>query len=78
MANWVQAGNRKINLDQAAYIDRTDDGDVYVIFDGALNHRFSGLAAEAVWKMIAARDTDALLSKALGGAPRTRRRAKAG
>ena len=47
MAAWVQAGNRKMNLDQATWIDRTDDGDVHVVFDGALNLTFRGPAAEA-------------------------------
>ena len=76
MAVWVQAGNRKMNHDQATWIDRTDDGDVHVVFDGALNHTFRGPAAEAVWKMVAAKDPDPLAAKpAAGGtkAPRSRR-----
>jgi hypothetical protein len=63
MAAWVQAGNRKLNLDRAVWIDRTEDGDVHVVFDGALNHTFRGPAADAVWRMIAADDTDPLIAK---------------
>jgi hypothetical protein len=62
MATWVQAGNRKLNLDRATWIDRTDDGDVHVIFDGALNHTFRGPAADNVWKMIIAAETDPVLA----------------
>ena len=75
MAAWVQAGNRKMNLDKATWIDRTDDGDVHVVFDGALNHTFRGPAAEAVWKMISAKDPDPLSAKpGAGKAPRSRRK----
>jgi hypothetical protein len=63
MAAWVQAGNRKLNLDRAVWIDRTEDGDVHVVFDGALNHTFRGAAADAVWAMIAADDADPLIAK---------------
>ena len=59
MAAWIQAGNRKVNLERAVWIDRTDDGAVHVIFDGALNHTFQGQAAEMVWAYVAARDADA-------------------
>ena len=58
MAAWVQAGNRKLNLDRATWIDRTDDGAVHVVFDGALNHTFHGEVADAVWRMVVAQDTD--------------------
>ena len=63
MAAWVQAGNRKLNLDRAVWIDRTEDGDVHVIFDGALNHTFRGPAADRVWRMIDADDADPLAAK---------------
>jgi hypothetical protein len=63
MANWVQSGNRKMNLDKATWVDRSEDGDVHVVFDGALNHTFRGPAADAVWRMIAAKDTDPLAAK---------------
>ena len=63
MAAWVQAGNRKMNLDKATWIDRSDGGDVHVVFDGALNHTFRGPAADAVWKMVTAKDTDRLAAK---------------
>ena len=76
MAAWVQAGNRKMNLDQATWIDRTEEGEVHVIFDGALNHTFRGPAAERIWKMVAAKDSDsgaAKASAAAAKAPRARR-----
>jgi hypothetical protein len=63
MAAWVQAGNRKVNLDRAAWIDRGEDGDVHVVFDGALTHTFRGPAADAVWSMIAADDADPLVAR---------------
>jgi hypothetical protein len=63
MATWVQAGNRKLNLDRAVWIDRGDDGDVHVVFDGALTHTFRGPAADAVWAMVAADDADPLVGK---------------
>ena len=59
MAAWVQAGNRKVNLERAVWIDRTDDGAVHVIFDGALNHTFYGPAAQMVWEYVVARDAEA-------------------
>jgi hypothetical protein len=77
MANWVQSGNRKLNLDKATWIDRSEDGDVHVVFDGALNHTFRGAAADAVWRLIAAKDTDPLAAKpAVAPAKGTRARAK--
>ena len=63
MAAWVQAGNRKLNLDRAVWIDRSDDGDVHVVFDGALTHTFRGPAADTVWAMISAEDADPLIAK---------------
>jgi hypothetical protein len=73
MAAWVQAGNRKMNLDKATWIDRTEEGDVHVIFDGALNHTFRGPAADKVWKMIAAKDADPVAAKpAAAKAPRAK------
>jgi len=79
MATWVRAQNRKLNLDQAAFVDRTENGDVYVVYDGAINHRFTGAAADRVWDMIVARDTEPAPSRmaAADGAPRTRRRSRA-
>ena len=77
MATWVQATNRKLNLDKATWIDRTDEGDVHVVFDGALTHTFRGAAADEVWKMVAAKKTDPLLPGSNGGGskpPRTRRK----
>jgi hypothetical protein len=76
MAAWVQSGSRKLNLDRATWIDRTEDGTVHVVFDGALNHTFHGPAADVVWKLIAAKDTDPLAAKparASAKAPRARR-----
>ena len=76
MAAWVRAGNRKMNLDRATWIDRTEDGDVHVVFDGALNHTFRGAAADRVWTMIVAKDADPLAAKpavAAGKSPRARR-----
>ena len=72
MAAWVQAGNRKLNLDRAVWIDRTEDGEVHVIFDGALNHTFRGPAADAVWKMVVAKDADPLVAKPAAAATRAR------
>jgi hypothetical protein len=69
MAAWVQAGNRKLNLERATWIDRSDDGAVHVVFDGALNHTFRGPAADAVWKLITAKEVDPASAKA----PRARR-----
>jgi hypothetical protein len=63
MAAWVQAGNRKLNVDRAVWIDRSEDGDVHVVFDGALNHTFRGPAADKVWRMVAATDSDSLAAK---------------
>ena len=77
MAAWVLSGKRKLNLDKATWIDRSDDGDVHVVFDGALNHTFRGPAADAVWKMIAAKDADPVLSKSARPAPATRSKAGA-
>jgi hypothetical protein len=79
MAAWVLAGNRKLNLDKATWIDRTEDGDVHVVFDGALNHTFRGPAADVVWELIDARATDPLLARASSArpAPSTRAKAKA-
>ena len=74
MAAWVQAGNRKMNLDKATWIDRTEDGDVHVVFDGALNHTFRGPAAEAVWKMIAAKGADPLAKPAAAATKATKAR----
>ena len=71
MAAWVQAGNGKLNLDGATWIDRSDDGAVHVVFDGALNHTFRGDAADNVWKMIAAKETDSLAASP--AKPRSRR-----
>ena len=78
MATWVLAGNRKLNLDQAAWIDRGDNGDVHVIFDGALNHTFRGEAADNVWKMIAAKNTDPVATASGNGrtSAKPRRRAR--
>jgi hypothetical protein len=81
MAAWVQAGNRKMNLDRATWIDRTENGEVqvHVVFDGALNHTFRGPAADKVWKMIVARKTDAPPAKTAAGpsdVQRPRRRAR--
>jgi len=75
MATWVRAQNRKLNLDQAAFVDRTENGDVYVVYDVAINHKFSGAAAERVWEMIVARDTEPSPSRmaAADGGPRRRR-----
>ena len=75
MAAWVQAGNRKLNLDRATWIDRSDDGAVHVVFDGALNHTFRGEAADKVWKMIAAKEADPLATSPAAGSakPRSRR-----
>jgi hypothetical protein len=74
MAAWVQAGNRKLNLDRASWIDRSDDGAVHVIFDGALNHTFRGPAAESVWEMITAKDSEPKAAKsATAKAPRARK-----
>jgi len=73
MATWVQAGNRKMNLDKATWIDRSEDGDVHVVFDGALNYTFRGPAADAVWKMVAAKSADPLVAKpAAAKAPKAR------
>lgn len=63
MATWVQAGNRKLNLDRAAWIDRSEDGEVHVVFDGALTHTFRGPAADKVWTIVSASDTDPLAAK---------------
>jgi hypothetical protein len=63
MAAWVQVGNRKLNLDEAKWIDRGEDGEVHVVFDGALTHTFRGPAADVVWRMISAADTDPLAAK---------------
>ena len=64
MAAWVLAGNRKLNLERATWIDRTEDGEVHVVFDGALTHTFRGPAADQVWKMVAAKEADPLAAKA--------------
>jgi hypothetical protein len=81
MAAWVMAGNRKLNLDRASWIDRSETGDVHVIFDGALNHTFRGEAADKVWKMIVAKSTDPSLAKSAGrttdAQPARRRAARA-
>jgi hypothetical protein len=79
MAAWVLAGNRKLNLDKATWIDRGDNGDVHVVFDGALNHTFHGDAADNVWKLIVAKSTDPALTasaKASSNGPRARRKAR--
>lgn len=73
MAAWVQAGNRKLNLDKATWVDRSEDGEVHVIFDGALNHTFRGPAADKVWKMIVAKDTDPLAARPAVASTRTTR-----
>jgi hypothetical protein len=75
MATWVLAGKRKLNLDRAAWVDRDDNGDVHVVFDGALNHTFRGEAADVVWQMITARASDRVAAKS-AAAGRPRRRAK--
>jgi hypothetical protein len=76
MATWVLAGNRKLNLDQAAWIDRADNGDVHVVFDGALNHTFRGEAADVVWRMIKATASDPVAGNgSAAGTTRGRRRA---
>jgi hypothetical protein len=79
MATWVLAGHRKLNLDTAAWVDRSDNGDVHVVFDGALNHTFRGDAADNVWKLVAARSVDPTLTAAEGAStngPRARKRAR--
>jgi hypothetical protein len=73
MAAWVQAGSRKLNLDKATWIDRSEDGAIHVVFDGALNHTFRGPAADMVWKMVAAKDTDPLATKAAASSARAAR-----
>ena len=70
MATWVLAGNRKLNLDTAAWIDRSDNGEVHVVFDGALNHTFRGEAADNVWKLIAAKNTDPVATASADGRAR--------
>jgi hypothetical protein len=75
MAAWVMAGNRKMNLDKATWIDRADNGEVHVVFDGALNHTFRGDAADRVWKLITAKDTDPTATASTAPA-RPRRKAK--
>ena len=75
MAAWVQAGNRKMNLDKATWIDRSEDGDVHVVFDGALNYTFRGPAADVVWKMVAAKGADPLVAKP-GAAKASKARSK--
>jgi hypothetical protein len=77
MAAWVQTGNRKMNLDKATWIDRSEEGEVHVVFDGALNHTFRGPAADRVWKMVVAKDTDPVAAKSSAAAtkaPRARRK----
>ena len=77
MPAWVLSGHRKLNLDKAAWIDRSPDGAVHVVFDGALNHTFHGPAADAVWKMIPAREADPAVAKAgTAGATKSRRTAR--
>ena len=74
MGTWVLAGSRKLNLDNAAWIDRSDNGEVHVVFDGALNHTFRGEAADNVWKMIAAKNTDPTATTSRNGAARSSKR----
>ena len=79
MATWVLAGSRKLNLDQASWIDRSDNGDVHVVFDGALNHTFRGESADNVWKLIAAKNIDPAATASANGkgaSAKARRRAR--
>ena len=79
MATWVLSSNRKLNLDRASWIDRSDNGDVHVVFDGALNHTFRGEAADNVWKLVAAKNIDPVATASTDGQGRSsksRRRAE--
>ena len=77
MATWVRAGGRKMNLDQACWIDRTEDGEVHVVFDGSLTHTFRGPAADAVWKRVAAKEIDPVDGKVAGASTKTPRARRA-
>ena len=60
MDGWVQIGQRRINLNQAREIDRSDDGTVIVTFPGhdgeaPLKMIFKGDEADGVWRLSRAR-----------------------
>lgn len=60
MDGWVQIGQRRINLNQAREIDRSEDGTVIVTFPGhdgeaPLKMIFRGDEADGIWRLSRAR-----------------------